>query len=65
MNRRRADALENVERAKGHIIFAHHTVERCPEDDASCLPEIKETLEKARDELEDAVVILRPTKEED
>ncbi|MBA3715235.1 MAG: hypothetical protein H0W76_22715 [Pyrinomonadaceae bacterium] len=65
MNRRRADALENVERARGHIKFAHHTVERCPEDDNSCLPEIKETLEIAYGELEEAERILRPPEKEE
>jgi len=65
MNRRRADALENVERARGHINFARHTVARCPEEDNSCLPEIKETLEKAHDELADAEMIMRPAERED
>ncbi len=65
MKRRRADALENVERARGHINFARHTVERCPEEDNSCLPEIKENLEKAHDELEDAAKMLRPAERED
>ena len=65
MRRRRADALENVERARGHIKFARHTVERCPENDTAWLSEIKETLKKACDELADAAKKLRPAEKED